>query len=128
MRLEVRLEFHFSSAHFYQQKKWSEEKNRTVFGKCFTEFGHGHNYTLQVQGHVANQSILPRVREGIQTTVDQLDHKHLNFDLTAFQNQIPTSEVICQYLHNELKKLEGLTLSQVILLEDSDLGAFVVSN
>ena len=38
----------FSSAHRYFQKKFSEEKNKEVFGRCYTKYGHGHNYLFEV--------------------------------------------------------------------------------
>ena len=42
------LQRSFSSAHFYNQPAWSKEQNEKTFGACYTEYGHGHNYTLQV--------------------------------------------------------------------------------
>ncbi|MDX9731554.1 MAG: hypothetical protein RBT63_07270 [Bdellovibrionales bacterium] len=38
----------FSTAHLYHQPSWSEEKNRAEFGACFSQYGHGHNYRLEV--------------------------------------------------------------------------------
>lgn len=38
----------FSSAHYYYNEAWSQQKNEEVFGKCANRNGHGHNYTLEV--------------------------------------------------------------------------------
>ena len=38
----------FNAAHKLQNKSWSDEKNKEVFGKCANENWHGHNYELHV--------------------------------------------------------------------------------
>ena len=112
------LEFQFSSAHLYNQPLWSLDKNKAEFGLCFSEFGHGHNYKLEVT--VANVGDINKIKEQIQNVVNRLDHKHLNFEITEFKNQIPTSEVIVQYFE---KKLLSLKPVQITVFEDATLGA-----
>ena len=114
----VQLEFRFSSAHLYHQALWSLEKNKAEFGLCFSEFGHGHNYKLQVT--VPNSKKALDVRKRIQKVVDSLDHKHLNFELEAFKDQIPTSEMIVLYFSEKLKDLQP---QKIVLFEDDSLGA-----
>lgn len=92
----------FSSAHLYHQKKWSEAENQAAFGKCFTEFGHGHNYRLQV-GFRNSQKDFQFLQAQVRTVTDLLDHQHLNFTIPEFQDKIPTTENIALYL---LKKLQ----------------------
>ena len=39
---------HFNAAHRLHNTKWSEAKNKEVFGKCNNPNFHGHNYELEV--------------------------------------------------------------------------------
>ena len=50
----------FSSAHFYRNAAWSDEKHLEVFGKCANTNGHGHTYPLEVP--VAGPGIRGRQR------------------------------------------------------------------
>lgn len=97
--------FEFSSAHFYHQKKWSAEKNRTVFGKCFSEYGHGHNYRLELEidiGPHPATNTKNLISQSVQPTLDLIDHEHLSFKIPQFKDQIPTTENISLYLRDQI--------------------------
>lgn len=90
--------FHFCASHRYWVEAWSEEKNRSVFGRRTTPYGHGHNYMLDVTlkgaidettGMVINLSEVKRI---VGAVVDRFDHKFLNADLPFFKNRQPTAE------------------------------------
>jgi len=113
----------FSCAHFYRQKNWSEQKNRDVFGLCFTEYGHGHDYVLEAE--FAEGAIAPEMaQEALRALRQKLDHQHLNFVIPEFREQIPTTENILLYctdrLQQELGKSTPMRLS---LWEHPRLGA-----
>lgn len=100
----------FSSAHFYHQKSLSIEENQRIFGRCDTPHGHGHDYTLEVsvagspKGEtemVIDLSLLDRI---LFEVTDPLDHRHLNFDIPAFRDQVPTTENVALYLRSEVEK------------------------
>lgn len=91
----------FSSAHFYKQAQWSVEKNQQEFGKCFTEYGHGHDYALEIEIRGDNPIALSVC---VQRVLDQLDHQHLNFVIPEFKTQIPTTENISLFLQTEIQK------------------------
>lgn len=110
------LEFHFSSAHFYNQPSWTNEKNQSEFGLCYSKNGHGHNYKLVVEA----QGDVSYLRAEIQKVVNLVDHKHLNFDVEYFKTKIPTSEVIVQFFE---VKLEHLKPNQITIFEEETLGA-----
>lgn len=99
------LTYEFSLAHLYHQKKWSTQKNKEVFGKCYTEYGHGHNYKLQLEIEIGNTS-LKAAHTAIQTIMKPLigtiDHAHLNFDIPHFKDLIPTTENISLYLKDQI--------------------------
>lgn len=100
------LDFDFSSAHFYNQKKWSPKKNQKIFGRCFTKFGHGHNYKLQLEIDIAeHQPSCAKllIQEAVTPTLKPLDHEHLNLTIPYFKNIVPTTENISLYLRDQIK-------------------------
>ncbi len=118
MTKTVLLEFRFSSAHLYHQPQWDIEKNKVEFGLCYSKFGHGHNYILKIT--IADSKEILKIRDQIQKVVDLVDHKHLNFEVEEFKNQIPTSEMIVQFFKEKLKNQKP---QQIVLFEDDFLGA-----
>lgn len=93
-----RLE-HFNAAHKLYNPRWSEEKNKAVFGPCSNENWHGHNYELIVTvkglpdpdtGFVIDLKKLSiLIRENI---IDQVDHKNLNLDVPFMEGQLASTE------------------------------------
>ena len=96
----------FSSAHFYNQKKWDEQKNNKTFGACYTEYGHGHNYKLKVKIEIPKNKSEPEWIKNCQNSISsitrELDHQHLNFVIPEFKEVIPTTENISLYLKNKI--------------------------
>lgn len=104
------LKTSFSSAHFYRQPTWSEEKNRQVFGRCFTEHGHGHNYTLEVGFRVSSDNLIqirPTYQRLLSELTAPLDHEHLNHVIPEFKAKNPTTENIALYFLDKLKAAAG---------------------
>ena len=48
MKVTVSRKAHFNAAHRLYRKDWSEDQNKSVFGKCANPYYHGHNYELIV--------------------------------------------------------------------------------
>lgn len=97
----------FSSAHLYAQPRWDATQNERAFGRCYTPYGHGHNYVLEVGFHAGNEDILSAKRfyeTLMQELTHRLDHEHLNFVIPEFKERIPTTENIALYF---LEKLKG---------------------
>ncbi len=96
----------FSSAHFYAQPRWDRTRNENTFGRCYTQYGHGHNYVLEVGFHVPSAASLEK-RAFYQNTLTQLttrlDHEHLNFVIPEFKDKVPTTENIALYFLEKLK-------------------------
>ncbi|NUN07202.1 MAG: 6-carboxytetrahydropterin synthase [Bdellovibrio sp.] len=95
----------FSSAHFYNQPAWDQTTNENTFGRCYTPYGHGHNYTLEV-GFKLHLEDLSRKNEYLTTLTQlttRLDHEHLNFVIPEFKNTVPTTENIALYFLDKLK-------------------------
>jgi 6-pyruvoyltetrahydropterin/6-carboxytetrahydropterin synthase len=121
----------FSSAHFYRNADWSEEKNREVFGKCANTNGHGHNYTLEVTvagevdpvtGFVVDLKLLKDILE--QEVVSVYDHRHLNYEVPEFAHTVPTTENIAVAIWRRLDgKIPNAKLHRVRVYEMADIFA-----
>ncbi|RYZ66048.1 MAG: hypothetical protein EOP05_19715 [Proteobacteria bacterium] len=124
----------FSTAHFYEQKKFTPEQNRAVFGACYTPYGHGHNYTLEMfvegpidseTGLVVNVTDLDVILKKV--TAD-FDHHHISFDVPAFKDVVPTTENLVSYFFKEIETSLGtlhptLKLNRIRLFETDEIWA-----
>ena len=115
MRISVFRKAHFNAAHRLHNPKWSDEKNKEVFGLCNNPLYHGHNYDLEVRltGEVNPETgflyDLKNLKEVIKTHVENhLDHKNLNLEVPEFKELNPTAENICFVIYNILRsKIES---------------------
>ncbi len=98
----------FSAAHRLHAPALSDAENLEVYGKCNNPRGHGHNYTIEVTvkgpvdpltGMVID---LPDIDRIVRSVLEQVDHKHLDHEISAFRSQVSTAENIVVYLWNEL--------------------------
>lgn len=114
------FDYEFSSAHFYEQKKWSPEKNRLVFGRCYTPHGHGHNYRLQTEIEIGDQEpkgAKERISDLLRPVVSALDHEHLNHVIPYFKDHVPTTENISRYLLGQIRLPDEFQLKTLRLFE-----------
>lgn len=109
MRIAVFRKAHFNAAHRLYNDKWSEEKNKEVFGLCSNANYHGHNYDLEVKvvGEVDPVTgfliDLKDLKDIIKREVeDRFDHKNFNLDTPYFKDINPTSENIAFLIHKLL--------------------------
>ncbi len=89
----------FSAAHKLNNDSLSKEENKQLYGKCNNQFGHGHNYVLEVvvageidptSGYLIDINKLKSIiREKV---IEKVDHHHLNFDVDFMREIIPTTE------------------------------------
>lgn len=110
MKVTVCRKAHFNAAHRLHNPKWSDEKNREIFGKCNNPNYHGHNYELIVKvkgevdpetGYLMDMKVL---KDLIKREVeDQFDHKNLNLDTEEFRHLNPTAENIVVVIWNKLR-------------------------
>jgi len=111
MSLTVYRKAHFNAAHRLYRKDWSDDKNKSVFGKCSNPNYHGHNYELEVgvTGSIDNETGFLIDMEKLKTIIrveveEYLDHKNLNIDVSDFKNLNPTMENISIVIWNRLRK------------------------
>jgi len=97
----VTRRLHFSAAHRLHSDSLSDEENKSVFGLCNNPLGHGHNYEIEVTvrgepdattGMVIDLKDLKSIVE--REIIEQVDHKHLNFDVDFMRGIVPTAENI----------------------------------
>lgn len=110
MKTTVCREAHFNCAHRLNNPKWSDEKNKAIFGKCNNPNYHGHNYDLIVKvtgdidpesGYVIDMKILKDLIE--EHVIEAFDHKNLNLDTEEFKNLNPTAENIAKIIYEKLR-------------------------
>ena len=131
MKTRLERRYRFSASHLYRRPEWSEQENRSRFGKCANQPGHGHNYRLWVAiegepeagtGFVMDLGGLDQLVQS--AVIDRLDHQHLNSAIAAFGDggKIPSSENVLEWIHGQLAgRLPGLV--RLRLAEDEDLVA-----
>jgi 6-pyruvoyltetrahydropterin/6-carboxytetrahydropterin synthase len=91
----------FSASHRLTNPEFTEEENNIIYDKCNYQYGHGHNYILEVvvagevnpkTGYVIDLKKLKKiVREKV---ISKVDHRHFNFDVDFMVGIIPTVENI----------------------------------
>lgn len=106
----VNRKAHFNAAHRLFRADWSDDKNRTIFGKCSNPNYHGHNYELVVSvtgeidpetGFVIDMKVL---KDLIKAKIeDAFDHKNLNVEVADFKDLNPTAENIAVVIWNRLR-------------------------
>ena len=101
---------HFNAAHKLENKTWSDEENKEVFGKCANENWHGHNYELHVTikgvphpetGFIYNAKTLGKLIQDV--IVEKVDHRNLNLDVDFMKGKFTSAENFAMGIWNELK-------------------------
>jgi len=115
----------FSASHRLLNESLSEEDNKEIYDKCNNEYGHGHNYVLEVvvagevnpeTGYVIDLKKLKKIiRENV---ISKVDHRHFNHDVDFMNGIIPTAENIAKEIWNVLaEKIDEGKLYSVKLYE-----------
>ncbi len=109
-KVSVFRKAHFNAAHRLNNPKWSEEKNKEIFGLCNNANYHGHNYEIEVKitgevdpntGFVFDLGFLALLIK--QHIENAFDHKNLNLDCEEFKTLIPTAENIAIIIFQKLR-------------------------
>ncbi len=122
MKAAVIRKEHFNAAHRLHNKKWSDEQNQRIFGKCNNPNYHGHNYELLVKlvgevdpdtGYLFDMKLLSDIIK--EEVITPFDHRNLNLDLAEFKTLNPTAEniayVIWQKLRNRIDEKFDLKIT-----------------
>ncbi len=126
MKAYLTKRYRFSSSHRLHSDELSDEQNRATYGKCNNEYGHGHNYALEVtvSGQVDPRTGMVYDLVALDSAVkrcvvEQFGHENLNC-LQDFRGVAPTSENLAKIIFEKLKReMEDVTLDRVKLDETS---------
>ena len=115
----------FAAAHRLWREDLSREENYRLYGPCAHEFGHGHNYTLEVtlRGPVnpATGMVfdLAGLKEILRSEIlAPFDHHHFNHDVPLTRGVNPTAENLAVLIWRQLAaRLPAGLLHEVRLRE-----------
>lgn len=112
-----------STAHLYNQPAWSTEQNRSVFGQCFSEFGHGHNYEIDFAWRLNPEALDSKVYFPLLEAADKImnhvcslyDHHHISFTHAEFKTggKISTTENLALQIWHEFNQAWKLEAAQI---------------
>jgi 6-pyruvoyltetrahydropterin/6-carboxytetrahydropterin synthase len=124
-KVYVTRQIEFNAAHRLFNPELSEEENRSIYGKCSNEHGHGHNYLLEITisgtvdrktGFLFDLKQLKTILE--EEIVSRFDHKHLNFDVRELEHSVPTTEVLAVTIWDIIEaRLPSLNHQEISLHE-----------
>jgi 6-pyruvoyltetrahydropterin/6-carboxytetrahydropterin synthase len=106
--------YRFSASHRLHNEALGSQENARLYRKCNSPYGHGHNYVLEVSvagpidpatGMVYDLVALDGAVE--REVLEPFDTSYLNLDVSAFQNQVPTTENVCIEIFNRLRDKIG---------------------
>ncbi len=114
----------FCAAHRLWSDDLSPEENRALFGKCAHDYGHGHNYVLEVtlRGPIDPRTGIlvnvTEVRDAVrELLIDDVDHRHLNHDSVVCRGVNPTVENLAVLFWQVLQPRFGALLYEICLFE-----------
>ncbi|NTW51932.1 MAG: 6-carboxytetrahydropterin synthase [Chlorobiaceae bacterium] len=124
-KIYVTRKIEFNAAHRLFNPDLSDEENRKIYGKCGSEYGHGHNYLLEITlsgtidrktGYLFDLKELKTILE--EEIVARFDHRHLNFDVVELEGNVPTTEILAVTVWDILEsRLRTITNTEVSLHE-----------
>lgn len=127
LKISLTRRYRFAASHRLHSRRFSEEQNRKLYGKCSNPHGHGHNYAVEVTvggpvdpetGMVANLGELdPFVEEKV---IEAFDHKYLNEEIPEFRAVVPTTENVCREIFRRLKSFPAARVERVRIEETSN--------
>ncbi|MEI7706766.1 MAG: 6-carboxytetrahydropterin synthase [Chlorobium sp.] len=110
-KIYVSRKIEFNAAHRLFNPELSGDENAAIYGKCSNEYGHGHNYLLEITlsgivdretGFLFDLKELNAILE--EEIINRFDHKHLNHDVRELQECVPTTEVLCVLIWDILEQ------------------------
>lgn len=118
---------HFNAAHRLNNPNWSDEKNKTFFGKCNNPNYHGHNYDLIVKvtgyvdeesGYLLDMKVLSDLLK--ENVIDKFDHRNLNLDTKEFAVLNPTAENIAMVIFDLMRPHIATELALKVTLYETE--------
>ncbi len=130
MKAHLTRRYMLSASHRLHSDAMSDEENVATYGKCNNPHGHGHNYFVEVAvsgqvdeatGMVCNLTDLDDCVN--REIIERFDHQNLN-TLSEFQNEIPTTEILCQVIYEILQQKFSKAHLEKVRIEETMLNSF----
>lgn len=126
MSAQVTVKLYFEAAHRLHNPAMSDEWNLQTFDKCNNLYGHGHNYVLEVtvegevdptSGYLIDMKVLKRIVD--EAIISDVDHRHLNHEVSWLDGVIPTAENLAKTFFERLapRLPEGVGLVKMTVHE-----------
>jgi 6-pyruvoyltetrahydropterin/6-carboxytetrahydropterin synthase len=126
MPAQVTVKVYFEAAHRLHNPQCDAEWNAETFGKCNNPYGHGHNYCLEVTvegetdpktGYLIDMKVLKQLLH--KTVLDQVDHRHLNHEVSWLEGVIPSAENLARVFFQRIAPAlpDSLHISKVTVHE-----------
>jgi len=130
-RARITFQTEFSAAVRLFQPRFSESRNREVFGVCYSPNSHGHTWLMEVtvegpvdvdSGMVMNFHQLQELV--VRKVIQKVDHKNLNLDVGFLKDLVPTTENLAVRFWEILAAAlpEGVGMAELRLSESRDFG------
>ncbi len=112
----------FSSGHRYWIPVFSDQQNRSLFGKWASPFNHGHNYVLYISvsgrvepatGMVVNIKVIDEIIQRL--IVNEFDGKSINDEIEFFRDKSSSLENIIDYIWKQLAQPQVLPPSTQLM-------------
>jgi len=124
-KIYVTRKIEFNAAHRLFNPDLSDEENRQIYGKCAGEYGHGHNYLLEITlsgiidrrtGYLFDLKALKKILE--EEIAARFDHRHLNHEVSELSGNVPTTEILAVIIWEILESRLGTITNQEVCLHE----------
>lgn len=116
--------FKFSASHRLYINTLSKEENFSLFDKCSSQNGHGHDYVVEVKVKDKIDDKTGMVTDHLQLEnrgkkiIDRLNYRWIDKDIEHFRENQSTVENIGVYLWDEFYEILGKRLSGIKIWEN----------
>jgi 6-pyruvoyltetrahydropterin/6-carboxytetrahydropterin synthase len=133
MKAHLTRRYMFSASHRLHSDELSEEQNRSTYGKCNNQHGHGHNYIVEITvsgpvddrtGMVCNLVDLDGFVH--REILERYDHQNLN-RLQEFAKNVPTTENLCIAIYEIVERGFGKAHLDKVRIEETMMNSFEYS-
>jgi 6-pyruvoyltetrahydropterin/6-carboxytetrahydropterin synthase len=130
MKAYLTRRYMFSASHRLQNDDMTVEENREIYGKCNNQYGHGHNYTLEVtvSGQVAEDTGMVCNLADLdgfvnREVIEKFDLQNLN-KLPDFSKTVPTTENLSVVIFDILRRGFHYAHLEKVRFEETMMNSF----
>ena len=126
--IEISRRSYFCAGHRLHNENLTKEENIEIYGCCNNQYGHGHNYWLDVtiRGEIDPRTGMVMNLEKLANIVDEniikkIDHHNIDIDVDFMKGHISTAENITTQIWKILDdKIGSGLLYRVRLFENPE--------